>query len=70
MNKEGVQDRQNGKAIINSHTQVEDRGSNPDHGIRPNNFGILPVELGFLNLFVFLLSLLLIGNLVVIILIF
>ncbi|RHN64252.1 putative transcription factor Hap3/NF-YB family [Medicago truncatula] len=30
-------------------TQARYWGSNPDHGIRPNNFGILPVELGLLD---------------------
>jgi len=42
-------ERRNGKVIINSHTQVEVRGSNSGHGIWPNNFGILSVELGLLN---------------------
>ncbi|AES73287.1 hypothetical protein MTR_3g101650 [Medicago truncatula] len=41
--------RENGKAIINSHTQVEVPGSNPSHDIRSNNFGILPIELGLLD---------------------
>nr|ABD32796.1 hypothetical protein MtrDRAFT_AC148995g10v2 [Medicago truncatula] len=39
-------DRRNDKGIINSHTSGRYRGSNPGHGIQPNNFGILPVELG------------------------
>ena len=42
-------DRRNGKTIINSHTQVEVLGFEPRHDIRPNNFGILPVELGLLD---------------------
>ncbi|AES77389.1 hypothetical protein MTR_7g010040 [Medicago truncatula] len=43
-------DRRNGKAIINSHTHKwRYRGSNSGHDIRPNNFGILPVELGLLD---------------------
>ncbi|AES67707.1 hypothetical protein MTR_2g098270 [Medicago truncatula] len=43
--------KRNSKAIINSHTQHKwrYRGSNPGHGIRPNNFDILPVELGLLD---------------------
>jgi len=31
------------------------RGSNPGHGIQPNNISILSVELGLLNLFYFIL---------------
>jgi len=42
-------DRRNDKAIINSHTQVEVPGFEPGHDIRPNNFDILPVELGLLD---------------------
>ncbi|KEH16661.1 hypothetical protein MTR_0122s0040 [Medicago truncatula] len=38
------EDRRNDKTIINSHIS-EGTG----HGIRPNNFGILPVELGLLD---------------------
>jgi len=50
-------DRRNGKAIINSHTQVEVPGFKPDHDIRPNNFGILSVELGLLDSFAYFYSL-------------
>jgi len=38
-------DRRDGKAIINSHTQngSTNQGSNPDHDVRPNNFGIFVI---------------------------
>ncbi|AES69039.1 hypothetical protein MTR_3g020960 [Medicago truncatula] len=42
----------NDKTIINSHTQVEVPEFEPGHGIRPNNFGILLVELGLLDIFI------------------
>ncbi|RHN44985.1 hypothetical protein MtrunA17_Chr7g0225351 [Medicago truncatula] len=54
INSQHSSDRRNDKAIINSHTQVEVPEFEPGHGIRPNNFGILSVELGLLDHFMIL----------------
>lgn len=38
----------NNKTSINSHTQVK-APEYFDHNVRPNNFGILPVDLGLVD---------------------
>jgi len=54
-------DRRKGKVIINSH-KWRYRSLNSGHDIRPNNFDILLVELGFLNPTLFYIALKIYGQ--------